>query len=42
MNEEKFWPNIKVGDMTLNHQLAIAPMTRSRVNDDGAEIHGAN
>lgn len=35
MNNEKIWTNIKVGDMTLDHRLAMAPMTRSRANADG-------
>lgn len=32
---EKLWSPIKVGNMELNHRLAMAPMTRSRTQEDG-------
>lgn len=32
---EKLWSPIKVGNMKLNHRLAMAPMTRSRTQEDG-------
>jgi 2,4-dienoyl-CoA reductase-like NADH-dependent reductase (Old Yellow Enzyme family) len=28
----KFWQPIQVGDIKLNHRLAMAPMTRMRAN----------
>lgn len=32
---EKLWSPIKIGNMELNHRLAMAPMTRSRTQEDG-------
>jgi N-ethylmaleimide reductase len=32
---EKIWSPVKVGNMMLNHRLAMAPMTRSRALPDG-------
>lgn len=32
---KKLFTEIKVGNMTLPHRLAMAPMTRSRANEDG-------
>lgn len=31
----KLWTELKVGNMTLPHRLAMAPMTRSRALADG-------
>ncbi|MFP3512874.1 alkene reductase [Peribacillus sp. SIMBA_075] len=32
---KKLWTEIKVGNINLPHRLAMAPMTRSRANEDG-------
>jgi N-ethylmaleimide reductase len=32
----KLWSPVKVGKLTLNHRLAMAPMTRSRAKQDGS------
>lgn len=31
----ELWSKIKVGNMNLSHRLAMAPMTRSRAQEDG-------
>lgn len=35
MENSKLWSEIKLGQVTLPHRLAMAPMTRSRANEDG-------
>ncbi|EUJ33423.1 NADH:flavin oxidoreductase [Listeria floridensis FSL S10-1187] len=35
MANTKIWTPVKVGNMELNQRLAMAPMTRSRANEDG-------
>ncbi|WP_353505564.1 hypothetical protein [Paenibacillus terrae] len=32
---EKLWSKTKIGEMELPHRLAMAPMTRSRSQEDG-------
>ena len=32
---EKLWSKTKIGKMELPHRLAMAPMTRSRAQEDG-------
>lgn len=32
---DKLWSKTKIGDLELPHRLAMAPMTRSRSNEDG-------
>ncbi len=34
----KLFQSIKVGDVTLNHRIALAPMTRRRASAD--HVHG--
>ena len=32
---DKRWTSIRIGNLTLNHRLALAPMTRLRAEADG-------
>ena len=32
---EKLWSKTKIGNLELPHRLAMAPMTRSRAQEDG-------